>query len=183
MKLAPQQIVYSTPPSPVVLVSTINKKGRKNIAPFGFFMPCSHKPPMVAIGVRKTTHTYKYAKEIGEFVVGIPTPRIAKQLYKASEVGKTDDEFKECGLTPVPSKKVRPFRIKECQVNLECKFVSEIDTGDHTMIIGEVIEAECDGDIFDKNKAKLRYNLDSLYHVTGPRFITKDGRKIILRIK
>lgn len=78
MKLDSSKIVYSTPLSPVVLVSTINRKGRKNIAPFGFFMTCSHKPPMVAISIRKITHTYQYVKEMGEFVVGIPTPKIVK---------------------------------------------------------------------------------------------------------
>ena len=180
MKLVISKIIYSTPPSPVVLVSTINNKGRKNIAPFGFFMPCSFKPPMVAISVRRVTHTYRYAKEMGEFVVGIPTPIIVKQLYKASKIGKTDDEFRECGLTPIPSKRVRPFRIKECQVNLECKFINNMNAGDHTIIIGEVIEAECDDEIFDKDKANLRYNLNPLYHVTGRSFITKDGKKITL---
>lgn len=180
MKLNPSKIIYSTPPSPVVLVSTINSRGRKDIAPFGFFMSCSHKPPMIAISTRKITHTYQYAKEMREFVVGVPTPKIVKQLYKASKKGKTNDEFKECGFTPIPSKKVKPFRIKECQVNLECRFVNEIDSGDHTIIIGEVVEAECDDDIYDKDKANLRYNLDSIYHVTGHNFVTGNGRKIRL---
>lgn len=178
MKLPLDKVVYSTPPSPVVLVSTLNKQGRKNLAPFGFFMTCAHKPPMLAIGVRKSIHTYKYAKQTGEFVVGIPTPEIVRQLYKAGQRMETDDEFKESDLTPIPSEKVKPFRIKECQVNLECKLVKELEVGDHIIIIGEVIAADIKDELYDEDKAKLRYNLNSLYHITGPNFITKDGKKI-----
>jgi len=180
MKFPLDKVVYSTPPSPVVLVSTINKDGRKNLAAFGFFMPCAHNPPMVAVGVRKTIHTYKYAKEIGEFVIGIPTPRIVKQVCKAGDKTDSEDEFVYCGLTPIKSELVKPFRIKECQINLECKFVGEIDTTDHTIILGKVVATDCDEKIYDENKGNFRLNLDSLYHVTGSRFITGKGEKIDL---
>ena len=178
MKFPLDKVIYSTPPSPVVLVSTINKEGRKNLAAFGFFMTCGANPPMVAIGVRKTIHTYKYAKEIREFVVGIPSPKIVENIWKSGGDKKGDDEFKHCKLTPIPSKKVKPFRIKECQVNLECKFKGEIDTTDHTIILGEVIEADINEELYDENKVKMRYNLNSLYHITGPVFVTGEGKKI-----
>ena len=141
-------------------------------------MHCSINPPIFAVSVRKTIHTYQYAKETGEFVIGIPTSKIAKQVFNAGNRVDVEDEFAYCGLTPVPSEKVKPFRIKECQANLECKFVGEIDAGDHTIILGEVIAADCDEKIYDEDKVKLRLNLDALYHVTGSRFITGNGERI-----
>jgi flavin reductase (DIM6/NTAB) family NADH-FMN oxidoreductase RutF len=178
MKFPLDKVIYSTPPSPVVLVSTLNNEGRKNVAAFAFFMACAHNPPMIAIGVRKILHTYKYAKELGEFVVGIPTPEIVKGVWLSGDDEKGDDEFKHCGLTPVPSKKVKPFRIKECQVNLECKMKGEFKTTDHTVIFGEVIEADCDEGLYDENKSKFRSNLDTLYHVTGNKFKSGDGEEM-----
>ncbi|UCD04378.1 MAG: flavin reductase family protein [Candidatus Woesearchaeota archaeon] len=176
MKIPLDKVVYSTPPSAVVLVSTISKEGRKNIAPFGFFMPCAHQPPMVAVSIRKTIHTYKYAKEIGEFVVSIPTSKIVKQVYKAGGVNE-GDEFKGSGLTAIPSNSVKPFSVKECQVNLECRFVDEITTGDHVIIIGKVIDGIIDDTIFNEDNAILRTNLDSIYHATKNNFVSK-GKKI-----
>jgi flavin reductase (DIM6/NTAB) family NADH-FMN oxidoreductase RutF len=178
MKFPLDKVVYSTPPSPVVLVSTINKKGKKNIAAFAFFITCASNPPMVAVGVRKITHTYQYAKEMGEFVVGIPTPEIVKQVWHAGDSDKGDDEFKHCKLTPATSEKVKPFRIKECQVNLECKFAGEFDTTDHTVIFGKVIETDCDKKLWDEDKGNFRLNLKTLYHVTGNRFKTGDGKEV-----
>lgn len=178
MKFPLDKVIYSTPPSPVVLVSTMNKDGRKNVAAFGFFMTCAHNPPMVAIGVRKSIHTYQYTKELGEFVVGIPTPEIAKQVWLSGNRDKSDDEFKYCSLTPVPSEKVKPFRIKECQVNLECKFTGEIDTTDHIIIFGEVVEADCKEGLYDEDKGSFRSNINALYHVTGNRFKTGNGKEV-----
>jgi len=172
MKIPLDKVRYVTNPTPTVLVSTLSKEGRKNIAPFGMFMNCSCNPPMVLFGARKKIHTYKYLKETGEFVVGIPPSKIVKQVYKASEINE-GDEFEGSGLTPIASKSVKPFSIKECEANLECKFVREIETGDHVMIIGEVIDGIMDDKLFSKDNANIRTNLDSLYHVTNDVFTSK----------
>jgi len=178
MKIPDNVTIYATPPSPVVLASTIDKKGNKNLAAFGFFGLCSHIPGMVTIGVRKTIQTYKNMKATGQFVIGIPTPKIAKNVYATADKLRKEDAFKECGLTPIKSAKVKPFRIKECQVNFECKVVKIIETGDHILVIAEIIESDCDPKIYANNKRDFRLNIDALYHATGSVFKTGKGKVI-----
>ncbi|NIM14548.1 MAG: flavin reductase family protein, partial [Candidatus Aminicenantes bacterium] len=55
------------------------------------------------------------------------------------------------GLTPVKAKHVKPPLIKECFAHLECKVVNEIPTGDHTIFVGEVVQATVNKGIFDKS--------------------------------
>lgn len=180
MRVDTRRITYLTPPSPVVLVSTVDERGRKNVATYGYFTPCDPKIPSILVGVREFQHTYKNIKKTGEFVVGIPTPNIVDKVWKAGNKDeKCKDEFRETSLTPIPSEEIKPFRIKECQVNLECVFDREFKMGTHTWIIGKVIVADIHDKLFSEDNAELRRNLDSLYHVTKTHFM-KGGKKIDL---
>lgn len=55
--------------------------------------------------------------------------------------GRDVDKFKETGLTPIPAQQVRPPLIKEGVVNMECKVIGELRTGDHTIFAGEIVAA------------------------------------------
>ena len=83
-------------------------------------------------------------------------------------------------LSPFFSEKVKSFRIKECQVNFECKFIKEVPTGDHILIIGEILKADIGDELFSEDKAELRFNLDTLYHITGPNFVAGKGKKVVV---
>jgi len=178
MKHIDLELGRSATPAPyMVLVSTIDKNSRKNVAPFGWFTGCSAEPPMLTVSIwKKNKHTYKNIKETREFVVGIPTPAIAKQVL-ACGAKDTDKEFK-VGLTPIDSEKVKAPSIKECQSNLECKFVKETEVGDHRLVVGEIINARVSPEIFAKDKLNLRRKMDPLYHVTGSYFMDKKGKEI-----
>ncbi len=180
MKFPLDRVVYSTPPSTVILVSTINKQGEKNVAPFGFFMPCAHNPPMVAVGVRKVITTYKNIKETKDFVVGIPTPEIVRQVWLSGNKKEATDAFEFSKLTPTKSDKIESFRIEECQVNLECKYVGEYDTTDHTIIFGKVVSTDCKEGLYDEDKGKFRLNLKPIYHVTKNKFKTGEGKEVVV---
>jgi len=180
MKLPLNLVVYATPPAPVVLVSTIDEKKKKNVAPFAFFATCSHIPPMVCFGTRKETDTYKNIMKTKEFVVSIPSPDIVDKVWSCGK--KVEDEFKHSGLTPIKPKKVKPYRIKECQTNLECVFRWKKKTGDHILIIGEVVEADVNKKVFSKEKWKLRTKLNPLYHVTRNHFILGRGKYTVLEV-
>lgn len=59
-------------PRPTIIVTTVNRKGEVNAAPFSFTMPVSMDPPLIAFASVTSHHTYKNIKETGEFVVNIP---------------------------------------------------------------------------------------------------------------
>jgi len=82
-------------------------------------------------------------------------------LYCGTHSGREVDKFKETGLVAVPAKKVRPPLIEGCVANFECKVVGEIETGDHTIFVGEVVAAH----VSEEKKRRL-YNLGN-YKLAG----------------
>lgn len=172
------KVVYLIPPSLAVLVSTLGENQIRNLAPFSMFMVCSYRPPMLALGINPSTDTCHNILASREFVVGMPRPELAAKLYKtASNFPPEADEFVEAGFTPYPSPKVRPFRISECQVNLDCKLRLYERTGNRDLLVGEVVAADIDEELFSQDQVKLRSALAGLYHISGPNFLL-GGEKV-----
>lgn len=154
-----------------VLVTCADKAGKPNIITLAWAMPTSINPPLVAISIKPSRHSYKLIRENREFAVNIPTMEIVEEtLFCGRRSGKNHDKFKETKLTPLPAKIVKAPIIKECVAHLECRLQQTFVTGDHTVFVGEVIEAYVDEDSFkeefDIEKAKL------IYHLGGNKFAT-----------
>jgi flavin reductase (DIM6/NTAB) family NADH-FMN oxidoreductase RutF len=127
-------------PRQVILVTS--KSGEKtNIITLAWHTPVSFDPPLVAIFIGKTCFSNQLIKEGKEFVISIPTEDMGeKALLIGSKSGKEIDKFSEAKLTQLKSSKVKPPLIKECPISIECKLVKEVEAGDHTIFIGEVVE-------------------------------------------
>lgn len=167
------KINYLTPPSHIVLVSTISKDGVPNVAPFGMFMIASSKPPMVAVGISPKSDTFKNIVDTGEFVVGIPQVKHLDKVYKAGDkVEPNVNEFLYAKLTPYSSVNVKPYRIDECCANIECIMNWKKESGNHYIICGNVVGADIIENVFinAKNNIDLRTSLDAAYHITGSYF-------------
>jgi flavin reductase (DIM6/NTAB) family NADH-FMN oxidoreductase RutF len=119
-------------PRPIGWISTLSAAGVPNLAPFSFFNAIGEAPPMVmfcangehADGGEKDS--VKNARESGEFVVNLATWTLRDAMNQTSAtVSRAVDEFELAGLTPAPSLRVRPPRVSESPVSLEC-VVSDI---------------------------------------------------------
>jgi len=127
-------------PERVVLAVCTDSEGKANIIALGWKMKTSINPPMVAISVGKARYSHKLISEGKEFVLAVPSEDIPKEvLYCGTHSGRDVDKFKQTGLTPLSAKFVKPPLIKECVVNLECKLVGQLDTGDHTIFVGQIV--------------------------------------------
>jgi flavin reductase (DIM6/NTAB) family NADH-FMN oxidoreductase RutF len=158
-------------PMHTVLVSCVSKTGKPNIITLAWAMPTSINPPLVAISIAPRRYSHALIEETREFVVNIPTMEILKEtLFCGRRSGRDLDKFKETSLTPEPARKVKPPIIKECIAHLECKLHSQFTTGDHTIFIGEVVEAyaekEAFTDVYNLEKAKM------IFHIGGDEFAT-----------
>jgi len=132
---------HCIPPMGVVLVSTLNGEVA-NLAPFGMFMPVSSRPPRIALGISERRDTFRNIVNTGEFVVAVPSPEQVEVIRICAIAYPPDvSEFEEAGVTPEPSKVVKPYRVKECQTNLECKLVWMKEAGDHHVVVGEIVAA------------------------------------------
>jgi flavin reductase (DIM6/NTAB) family NADH-FMN oxidoreductase RutF len=159
-------------PMHTVLVSCVGKTAKPNIITLAWAMPTSSDPPLVAISVRPERHSYALIEETKEFVVNIPTMAILREtLFCGRKSGSKLDKFKETGLTPLPARKVKPPIIKECVAHLECKLHSKFATGDHTIFIGEIIEAYADKEAFSEGEYNLR-KAKMVFHMGGNEFAT-----------
>ena len=143
-------------PRPVVLITCIDSSGKPNIIPMAWTMPTSFDPPLIAISIALKRYSYKLITETREFVINIPSKKLAKQIdYLGSVSGKDIDKFKKSSLTASPAKIVKPPLINECIGHLECELVLKLETGDHMIFVGKVVAAEALKDIF-----KTDYDLD-----------------------
>ena len=158
-------------PLPCILVTCISKEGKYNIITVGWNMPVSIKPPCIAISIGTKRYSYGLLKESGEFVINIPEKNIIEKVqYCGITSGIKFDKFKETGLTPLPARKVKPPIIKECIGHIECKIVKSIESGDHTLFIGEVLCAYAEESLYtnawDVSKAKpLQTVIDGTYTI------------------
>ena len=162
-------------PMHTVLVSCVGKNGKSNIITLAWAMPTSINPPLVAISIAPKRHSHTLIEQTKEFVVNIPTMKILTEtLFCGRRSGRNYDKFKEAGLAPLPAKKVKPPIIKECVAHLECKLHSQFSTGDHTIFVGEIIEAYANRDVFTD-----RYDLEKarmIFHLGGNDFATLEPR-------
>ncbi len=138
-------------PAGVVVLATCQGLNTKpNIITLGMYMPISIRPPMVCIGVSPRRYSHQLIEESGEFVINTPPISIEKEMHFCGlESGKKVDKFSKTGLTPIPSLKVRPPRIKECFGHIECKVVQKHKCGDHTLFVGEAVATSADSEVMN----------------------------------
>lgn len=118
---------------------------RPNIITLSFCMPVSKRPPLLACAIGRGAYSYKLITGTREFVVNVAPSELRKETYYCGfHTGCDVDKFKETGLTPKPARAVKAPVIDECVAHMECKVRQEIEAGDKTLIVGEVVEAYAD---------------------------------------
>lgn len=148
-------------PRPIAFASTMDKNGKPNLSPFSFFNIFSSQPPILVFSparrVRDNTikHTLINCQDTKQVVINVVNFEIVQQMSLSStEYGDGVNEFEKSGLTPIPSDVVKPYRVKESPVQLECK-VNEIialgsEGGAGNLIICEVVKIHIDESILDE---------------------------------
>jgi flavin reductase (DIM6/NTAB) family NADH-FMN oxidoreductase RutF len=113
-------------PRPIGWISSMNKEGLINLAPYSFFNAFSGAPPLIGFCSEGPKDSYTFAKESGEFVWNMATYDLRHQMSETSApLERGQSEFAHTGLNMLPSKLVRAPRVKESPAHLECK-VTEI---------------------------------------------------------
>jgi flavin reductase (DIM6/NTAB) family NADH-FMN oxidoreductase RutF len=135
-------------PRPIAFASTIDKEGRPNLAPFSFFNVFSSNPPILIFSPNRsgrtgeTKHSHDNVLEVPEVVINVVTYNMVQQMSLASSpYSKGTDEFIKSGFTKIPSVTVKPFRVAESPVQLECK-VTEVKELGKTGGAGNLIFSE-----------------------------------------
>ena len=140
-------------PKMVTIITTVNKQGVVNAAPYSFFMQYDimNQNPRIIVGMRKFTHTYKNIAETGEFVVNFPSADYLDDVMETCRFypeGVNELDFTK--FTPIPSQIVTPPSIKECGQILECKASQQYEL-DNTQghIIADVLAIVMDEELIE----------------------------------
>jgi len=154
-------------PRPIALVTTLSPEGKVNAAPFSFFNLLGADPPILAIapGDRANGTPKDTARNIRlshEFVVNLVDENIAEAMNKcAASLPYGENELAHAGLHASPSSVVKPPRIAESPVNLECHEWGTLQIGDNRVVIGLIKRVHVRDDLFDP--VKKRIHTDRLF--------------------
>jgi flavin reductase (DIM6/NTAB) family NADH-FMN oxidoreductase RutF len=157
-------------PRPIAFVTTISPDGKVNAAPFSFFNLFGANPPILAFapsdrenGTPKDTALNVRATH--EFAVNLVDEAIAQAMNKcAASLPYGENELVHAGLTALPSSIVKPPRIAESPVSMECVEWGTLHIGSNRMVIGVIKRLHLRDDLFDAEKMRVRS--DKL-HVIG----------------
>lgn len=156
-------------PSRPILCTTKNDDKTDHVAPFGWCFPVSQNPPMLAIAIHHfptKSRSLINIERTKEFVVNIPTAQIAEEAIGTSlKVGKGQNKFDRSGFTRTLSTCVGPVGIEECVASLECEVCDLRYFGDHALVIGEIVCAHFDPEVFDENMLWRIQNARPLIHL------------------
>ncbi|MGC1869719.1 MAG: flavin reductase family protein [Acidobacteriaceae bacterium] len=157
-------LVGSVVPRPIAFVSSMDAEGVRNLAPFSFFTVASANPPIVCFcpmmrgteknGLQPTKDTLRNIIATREFVVNVVSEEFAEQMNACSaELPPKVDEFLVSGLTPVASDVVRPPRVGESHVQMECRLQQVIHVSTEplggSLVLGEVLRFHVSTALFD----------------------------------
>ena len=141
-------------PRPIGWISTVDKAGRVNLAPYSFFNGVADDPPMVMFSINdrkvgrreETKDSLVNIRETGEFAANVANWALRDAMNLSSGAyAPEEDEMAMAGLTPAPCELIRPPRVAESPATLECRLVQEVvlPHGDRSMenvmVIGQVV--------------------------------------------
>ena len=165
-------------PRPIAFASTIDKKGNPNLSPFSFFNVFSINPPIVVFSpsrrVRDNSikHTLVNCQETKEVVINMVNYQMVEQMSLSStEYPEGVNEFIKAGFAMIPSEVVKPFRVGESPVQLECKVNQIISLGSEggagNLVICEVIKIHISEKILNENGVIDQNKIDLVSRLGG----------------
>ena len=178
-------------PRPIGWISTCNAQGALNLAPYSFFNAFNYVPPIVGFASIGAKDTLRNIEETGEFVCNLATRDLAEAMNQTcAAVAPEVNEFELAGLNPLASTQVRPPRVAESPVTLECRRtqVLQLQGADGVqvptwLVLGEVVAVHIDtallkDGVYDTASAGhiLRAGGPADYFTVGPEQLFKMHR-------
>ena len=171
-------LLGSIGPRPIAFASTIDAKGNRNLAPFSFFNVFSANPPILIFSparsgrTNSTKDTHDNVKAVAEVVINVVTYDMVHQMSLTSSPFEAGvDEFEKAGFTPIASDTIRPFRVKESPVQIECKVLEVKELGQNggagNLIICEVQKIHIDERVLDENQMVDQKKIDLVSRMGG----------------
>jgi flavin reductase (DIM6/NTAB) family NADH-FMN oxidoreductase RutF len=139
-------MVSTIVPRPIAWVVTQDSQGQLNAAPFSFFNAFAGDPPVVGIGIGshdpgRPKDTRRNIRDTGQFVVNLVSEEARERMnITAIEFEREVSEAHEAALTTIPSVHVKPPRIAESPVSMECELMQIVELGKESgLVLGRIL--------------------------------------------
>jgi flavin reductase (DIM6/NTAB) family NADH-FMN oxidoreductase RutF len=148
-------------PRPIGWISTVDRQGRHNLAPYSQFQNVTFNPPIVMFSANQNTagerkDSVRNAEETSEFVWNMATYALREAVNKsAEELPHGVDEFEHAGLVKLPSRKVKPMRVAGSPIQFECVYLNTLrfpgvpPMGTADVVFGRVVAIHIDDEVID----------------------------------
>ncbi len=182
-------LLAAVAPRPIAFASTLDKDGNPNLAPFSFFNVFGSNPPTLIFSparrVRDNSikHTLENVQQVKEVVINVVNYDMVQQMSLAStEYPKGVNEFIKAGFTPIPSEKIKPFRVKESPVQFECVVKDIVYTGEEggagNLIICEVLLMHIHEDILNEQGKIDQHKIDLVGRLGDDWYVRASGQAL-----
>ena len=179
-------LLGSIGPRPICFASTIDKGGNRNLSPFSFFNVYSANPPILVFSPARsgrtntTKNTHDNVKEVAEVVINVVTYDMVQQMsLTSSPYPKGVDEFIKGGFTPVKSDFVKPYRVKESPIQIECKVVEVKELGQNggagNLVICEVLCIHISENVLNDKQQVDQEKIDLVARMGGNWYCRANG--------
>lgn len=176
-------------PRPIAFASTIDADGNVNLSPFSYFNVFSAAPPILIFSPARsgrnntTKHSHDNVKEVPEVVINVVNYAMVEQMSLSSTAyPKGVNEFTKSGFTPVASEMVKPPRVKESPMQMECEVREVIELGDTggagNLIVCEIKLIHLSEDILDENGKIDQTKLDPVGRMGGNYYVRAHGNAL-----
>ena len=173
-----QYLQYAIAPRPICFASTIDLEGNVNLSPFSFFNLFSMNPPICIFSPSRrvrdntTKHTLENIKVVPECVINIVNYNIVQQMSLSScDYPKGTNEFIKAGFTELASELVKPPRVAEAPIQLECIVQEVITLGENAgagnLVLALIKKIHIKEEVLDGNKYIDQTKLDLVARLGG----------------
>jgi len=173
-----QYLQYAIAPRPICFASTIDLEGNVNLSPFSFFNLFSMNPPVCIFSPSRrvrdntTKHTLENIKMVPECVINIVNYEMVQQISLAScDYPKGTNEFIKAGFTPLASELIKPPRVAEAPIQLECIVQEVITLGENAgagnLVLALIKKIHIKEEVLDANKNIDQTKLDLVARLGG----------------
>ena len=188
-----QFLIGAVAPRPIAFVSTVDTEGVANLAPYSFFNAFSADPPIVVFsaslrgGDASKKDTLLNVENTRECVINMVSHDIVRQMdLTALNYPPDVDEFTKAGLTPLPSDMVKPFRVAESPVQMECRVERIVPLGgvatSGRLIICRVLRMHINEAVLTDDKRRIDPNRINLVGRLGRHWYTKASGAALFEI-
>ncbi len=175
-------------PRPIGWITSQDRDGRVNLAPYSFFNAMGESPHIIAFSSHGYKDSVRNIEATGEFVYNMASRALAEAMSATSAaLPHGENEMEHAGLRAAPSVQVAVPRVADAPAALECRLLQivhlrDLDGNalDQYVVFGQVVGVHLDraflrDGIFDTWAAApvMRMGYQSAYSEIGPRFDIK----------